>query len=79
MKPLGDRVMVKQVDEKSKTALIIPQNLVRREEYAIVLGVGPDVKHIVEGDKIYFDRYSGTEFKDTGYLFLHENEVIAKE
>jgi chaperonin GroES len=85
-KPLGDRVLVKRIDEEEKTAggIIIPDAAKEKAQTGSVLAIGAgrrsaegaviplDVK---PGDIIYFGKYSGTE-AGSDHLILREDEIL---
>ena len=85
VKPLADRVLVKQVAAETKTAsgLIIPDAAQEKTMTAKVIAVGEgtaDVKMSVKvGDRIMYDKYSGTQLKIDGedHLILKMNDIIA--
>lgn len=85
IKPLADRILVKNDKAETKTAsgLIIPEAAQEKTQTATVIEVGPgtdDVKITVKkNDKIMYDKYSGTQLKIDGedYLILKMNDVIA--
>lgn len=78
--PLGDRVLVKRVQEEQKTAsgIIIPDNAKEKPQEAVVEEVGPDAEAVSKGDKIVFAKYSGTEMKLEGqdYLILEVGDIL---
>jgi len=84
-RPLGDRVLVKRVEEESKTkgGIIIPDTAKEKPQEGEVVAVGPGVrdedgKHVAlelkAGDRILFGKWSGTEVKIDG-----EDLIIMKE
>jgi chaperonin GroES len=89
IKPLHDRVLVKRLEEeeKSKGGIIIPDTAKEKPMEGKIMAVGKgrflesgeiqplDVK---VGDKILFNKYSGTEIKIGGeeHLILKEDEVL---
>ena len=85
IKPLVDRVLVKQVAAETKTAsgLIIPDTAQEKTQAAIVQEVGPgtekDKVTVVPGDKVIYDKYAGTNLKMDGedYLILKMSDIIA--
>lgn len=85
IKPLADRVLVKNDKAETKTAsgLIIPEAAQEKTQTATVVEVGPgtdDVKVTVKkGDRIMYDKYAGTQLKMDGedYLILKMNDIIA--
>ena len=85
IKPLADRVLVKQVAAETKTAsgLIIPDTAQEKTQAAIVQEVGPgtekDKVTVVPGDNVIYDKYAGTNLKMDGedYLILKMSDIIA--
>ena len=88
-RPLHDRVVVKRVEEDTKTkgGIIIPDTAQEKPMQGEVIAVGPggrdeagkltplDVK---KGDRILFGKWSGTEIKIDGteYLIMKESDVM---
>ena len=88
-RPLGDRVLVRRVEEATKTAggIIIPDTAAEKPQEGEVLAVGNgaigddnervplDVK---PGDKILFGKWGGTEVKIDGedLLIMKESDVM---
>ncbi|MCQ2576525.1 MAG: co-chaperone GroES [Treponema sp.] len=85
VKPLADRVLVKNDKAETKTlsGIIIPEAAQEKTQTATVVEVGPGtdtVKITVKtGDRIMYDKYSGTPLKIDGedYLILKMNDIIA--
>ncbi|MFO7831224.1 MAG: co-chaperone GroES [Desulfuromonadaceae bacterium] len=90
IKPLHDRIIVKCVEEETKTAagIIIPDTASKEKpQQGVVLAVGPG-KLNTEGkvlpmsvktdDKVLFGKYAGTDIKVDGvdYLMLREEDVL---
>ena len=88
-RPLGDRVLVKRVEEESKTkgGIIIPDTAkekpIQGEIIAVGQGrIGEDGKvrplDVKKGDRVLFGKYSGTEIKIDGdeFLIMREEEVL---
>ncbi len=88
-RPLGDRVLVKRVEEESKTkgGIIIPDTAKEKPQEGEVVSVGPgardeDGKHIAPelkaGDRILFGKWSGTEVKIDGedLIIMKESDVL---
>ena len=89
-RPLGDRVLVRRVEEEEKTkgGIIIPDTAKEKPQEGEVIAAGNgkvlengtkvamDVK---AGDRVLFGKYSGTDIKIDGqeYLILREDEVLA--
>ncbi|MEC7289003.1 MAG: co-chaperone GroES [Pseudomonadota bacterium] len=88
-RPLGDRVLVRRVEEATKTAggIIIPDTATEKPQEGEVLAVGNgaigddnervplDVK---PGDKILFGKWGGTEVKIDGedLLIMKESDIM---
>ena len=89
-RPLGDRVLVRRVEEEEKTkgGIIIPDTAKEKPQEGEVIAVGNgkvnedgtvrklDVK---AGDRVLFGKYSGTEVKIDGeeHLILREEDLLA--
>ena len=89
VRPLADRILVKRIQEESKTAggILIPDNAKEKPIEGIVVAVGSgkilnDGKvralEINVGEKVLFGKYSGTEIKVDGidHLLLREDDVL---
>ncbi len=87
--PLYDRILVKRVDEetRSRGGLFLPESAKERPSEGMVLAVGQgrlsdkgEVKPLVVkvGDRIVFGQYSGTEIKVEGEdrLVMREDEIF---
>ena len=81
--PLADRVLVKTEKTESKTAsgIIIPDTAQEKTQIAVVVAVGDDKEKIKvkDGDRIMYDKYSGTNIKIEGedHLILKADDIIA--
>ena len=79
-KPLKDRVFVSYTEEMEKTAggLYIPDSAKEKPQSGKVEAVGDDVKSPKVGDKILFDRYSGSKINidNVEYLIIKEEDVL---
>jgi chaperonin GroES len=89
VRPLYDRVLVKRVEEETKTAkgLFLPETAKEKPLMGVVLAAGQgrltedgEIRPLVvkEGDRVVFGRYSGTEIKVDGEdrLVLREDEIF---
>lgn len=80
VKPLFDRVLIKQLESEQKTAsgIIIPDTAQEKTQLGKVIAVGGDAKVVKKDDTILFGKYSGTEvkFDSQEYLILKEEEVL---
>lgn len=79
-KPLKDRVFVSYTAELDKTAggLYIPDSAKEKPQSGQVEAIGSDVKLLKVGDKILFDRYSGSKINidNVEYLIVKEEDVL---
>jgi chaperonin GroES len=90
LKPLGDRLIVKALDDEETTAsgLVLPDTAKEKPQKGKVIAVGEgriedgeriplDVK---EGDEVLYSKYGGTEIKVEGedLLVLRESDVLAR-
>ncbi|MDO5022595.1 MAG: co-chaperone GroES [Eubacteriales bacterium] len=89
IKPLGDRVVIKnaEVEETTKSGIILTGAAKEKPQVAEVLAVGPggnvDGKEItmnVEvGQKVIYSKYAGTEVKlhDEEYIIVRQSDILA--
>jgi chaperonin GroES len=90
LKPLGDRVIVKPIDQEQVTAsgLVLPDTAKERPQRGKVLAVGEGrwgdggervALEVAEGDEIIYAKYGGTEIKLDGedVLILQEHDILA--
>jgi chaperonin GroES len=92
LKPLGDRLIVKAVEEEETTAsgLVLPDTAKEKPQRGKVVAVG-DGKwdedgekriplDVSEGDEVLYSKYGGTEVTLEGedLLVLRESDVLAK-
>ena len=90
VKPLYDRILVKRIEEETKTkgGIIIPDAAKEKPQEGRVVAVGAGkmletgktAPLIVKaGDKILFGKYSGSEIKVDGeeHLILREDDILA--
>lgn len=90
VKPLADRVLVKQEDEPQKSAggIFLPETAKEAPQWGTVVrcGSGKALENgevrplaVKEGDKVIFGKYSGTKVKmgDDELLFMREEDIMA--
>lgn len=90
LKPLGDRVVIRVLEQEEKTAsgIFLPDTAKEKPSQGEVVAVGPgklqdDGKRVAldvkVGDKIIFSKYAGTEvkFEGTKYLIVSERDLLA--
>jgi len=88
-RPLGDRVLVKRVEEEEKTrgGIIIPDTAKEKPQEGEVMAVGPGARDeagkvqpldVKTGDRILFGKWSGTEVKLEGQdlLIMKESDIL---
>ena len=87
--PLGDRVVLKQVEaeETTKSGLILTTSAQEKPQEAEVIAVGPggmvDGKEVTmqvkPGDKVIYSKYAGNEVKLEGdeYIIVRQNDILA--
>lgn len=83
--PLGDRVVLKQIEAetKSKGGIILTSSAQEKPQEAEVIAVGPgteDVKMEVKpGDKVIYSKYAGTQVKlgEDEYIVVKQSDVLA--
>ena len=89
VKPLGDRVVIKNVEmeETTKSGILLTGTAKEKPQMAEVLAVGPggmvDGKEVVmqlkAGDRVITGKYTGTEVKIDGeeYTIVRQSDVLA--
>jgi chaperonin GroES len=90
LKPLGDRLLVKPIEQEEKTAsgIILPETAKEKPQEGEVLAVGPGSRKedgariamdVAVGNRVLYAKYAGTEIKMEGvkYLILRESDVLA--
>ena len=88
-RPLGDRVLVKRVEEEEKTkgGIIIPDTAKEKPQEGEVVATGPGARDdngkvqpldVKVGDKILFGKWSGSEVKLDGQdlLIMKESDIL---
>ncbi len=87
--PLGDRVVLKQLEaeETTKSGIVLPRQAQEKPQQAEVIAVGPggvvdgkEVKmEVTVGDKVIYSKYSGTEVKLDGeeYIIVKQSDILA--
>ena len=89
LKPLGDRVVLKQLEaeEKTKSGIVLPNQAKERPQEAEVVAVGPggvvDGKEVTMqvkvGQTVIYSKYAGTEVKleDETYIIVKQSDILA--
>jgi len=90
LRPLQDRILVKRVEEETKTAggLFIPETAKEKPQRGEIVAVGNGKKteegkvlplDVKVGDTVLFGKYAGTEVKvdNEEYLMMREDDLLA--
>ena len=87
--PLGDRVVLKQLEaeETTKSGIVLPGQTKEKPQQAEIIAVGPggivDGKEIEmnveKGQKVIFSKYVGTEVEadDETYIIVRQSDILA--
>jgi chaperonin GroES len=91
LKPLGDRLIVRAVEEEETTAsgIVLPDTAKEKPQKGEVIAVGDGARDddgeripldVAAGDTVLYSKYGGTEVKVDGedLLVLRESDVLAK-
>ncbi len=89
LRPLHDRVVVKRLENETKTAsgIVIPDNAAEKPDQGEVIAVGPGKRgddgklitpDVKAGDRILFGKYAGSTVKIDGeeILVLREEDIL---
>ena len=89
LKPLCDRVVIKQLEaeETTKSGIVLPSQSQEKPQQAEVVSVGPggvvdgkEIKMEVKaGDKVIYSKYAGTEVKlgADEYIIVKQSDILA--
>ena len=90
VKPLDDRVLVKQCEAEQMTAggIVLPDSAQEKPQRGKVIATGPGKLldsgergklSVKKGDEIFYGKYAGTEIKIDGeeYVILRESDILA--
>ena len=88
-RPLGDRVLIKRIDEETKTrgGIIIPDTAKEKPQEGEVIAVGPGARDdsgkvnaldVKAGDRVLFGKWSGSEVRLDGQdlLIMKESDIL---
>ena len=92
LKPLGDRLIVRAIEEEEQTVsgIVLPDTAKEKPQKGKVLAVGDGKVNddtgkrtpldVAEGDEVLYSKYGGTEIKVDGeeLLVLRESDVLAR-
>ncbi len=92
IQPLGDRVVVKPIEQESKTkgGIYLPDTAKEKPQEGKVIAVGPGKLNdegkrlpmdVAVGDIVIYAKYGGTEIKenDVELMILRESDILAKK
>jgi chaperonin GroES len=91
IKPLGDRILIKQLEseEKTKGGIVLPDTAKEKPQEGKVIAVGPgkvlesgkiQEPGVKVGDKVLYGKYSGTEVTTKSgeeYIIIKEEDILA--
>jgi chaperonin GroES len=90
VKPLDDRVLIKQSEAEERTAggIVLPDTAKEKPQKGTVIAVGPGKlldsgergkMMLKKGDQVFYGKYAGTEIKidSEEYVILKETDVLA--
>ena len=87
--PLGDKVVLKQLEAEETTAsgIVLPGQNKEKPQQAEVIAVGPgtlpdgkEVKmEVAVGDQVIYSKYTGTEVKidDEEFIIVKQSDILA--
>ena len=87
--PLGDRVVLKQLEAEmtTKSGIVLPGQEKEKPQQAEVIAVGPgkvedgkEIKmEVKKGDQVIYSKYAGTEVKleDEEYIIVKQSDILA--
>jgi len=89
LKPLCDRVVLKQLEaeETTKSGIVLPTQSQEKPQQAEVVAVGPggtidgkEIKmEVKSGDKVIYSKYAGTEVKlgEDEFIIVRQSDILA--
>ena len=87
--PLGDKIVLKQLEaeEKTKSGIVLPGQAKEKPQEAEVIAVGPGgmvdgkevTMQVAVGDKVIYSKYAGTDVELDGeeYIIVKQNDILA--
>jgi chaperonin GroES len=89
--PLGERVVIKPIEQEQTTkgGIFLPDTAKEKPQEGEVVAVGPGrvsddgsriPMELSSGDRVIYSKFAGTEYKDgeDEYLILRESDILAK-
>ncbi|OUP50612.1 co-chaperone GroES [Lachnoclostridium sp. An181] len=89
LKPLGDRVVLKQLEaeETTKSGIVLPGQAKEKPQQAEVIAVGPGgvvdgkevTMNVAVGNQVIYSKYAGTEVELDGeeYIIVRQSDILA--
>ena len=90
VKPLDDRVLIKQGEAEQTTSggIVLPDSAQQKQQRGTVVAVGPGrlldsgkrgQMSVKKGDEVFYGKYAGTEVKidDEEYVLVKETDILA--
>lgn len=89
LKPLADRVVIKNIEleETTKSGIVLPGSAKEKPQIAEVVSVGPGgnvdgkdiVMHVKAGDRVVYSKYAGTEIKldKEEFIIVRQSDILA--
>jgi chaperonin GroES len=86
--PLGDRVVIKNVEaeETTKSGIVLPGTAKEKPQVAEVIAVGPGgnvdgkeiTMHVKPGQKVIYSKYAGTEVKldNEELIIVRQSDIL---
>lgn len=87
--PLGDKIVLKQLEseETTKSGIVLPGQAKEKPQEAEVIAVGPGgmvdgkevTMQVAVGDKVIYSKYAGTDVELDGeeYIIVKQNDILA--
>ena len=89
VKPLGDRVVIKnvEIEETTKSGIVLPGAAKEKPQMAEIIAVGPGglvdgkevTMQVTVGQKVIYSKYAGTEVKIDGkeLIIVRQSDILA--
>lgn len=85
IKPIGARVVIKEieVEKRTESGIVLAGTKEERPQYAEVVAVGPGTEdekmQLQVGEKVIFSQYAGTPVKYNGteYMIMNQRDILA--
>lgn len=83
LRPLGDRLVIKQVvaEETTKSGIVLPGQSKEKPQEAVVVARGADVKseYLKEDAKVIYSKYAGNTVKidEEELIIVKEEDILA--